>query len=389
MKYSRITAETTESLIFTGKILFTFAYSIVTSFLRRKNLNIVVLAGGLSPERNVSLSSGSLISEALRRKGHNVLLLDVYLGIELEGDKDPLSLFTTEKGEEFTVSSTVPDLDALKAKRGGEELIGKNVIKLCEVADVVFLALHGGMGENGQLQATLDNFGISYYTGSGYTGSLLAMDKDISKSLLSCAGVDTPEWIYMSADELSPKLIEDKVGIPCVIKPCSCGSSVGITIAEDRASLAKSLAEAAKYEKFLVVEKKIEGREFTMAILDGKTLPPVEIIPKCGFYDYKNKYQQGATVELCPAPISAEDEKRMSDITKKGFAALRLCDYARFDYIMDKDGKIFCLEANTLPGMTPTSLMPQEAAAIGISYDELCDKIASLAYAKKTKIKDN
>ncbi len=346
-------------------------------------MNIVVLAGGLSPERNVSLSSGSLIAAALRRKGHKVLLLDVYLGIELERDTELLSLFSSEKGEEYTVSSTVPDLDALKKQKGGEELIGKNVIRVCEVADVVFLALHGGMGENGQLQATLDNFGITYYTGSGYTGSLLAMDKDISKNLLWGAGVDTPEWIYMSATELSPELIEEKIGLPCVIKPCSCGSSVGITIAEDRVSLEAALVEAAKYEDFLVVEKKIEGREFTMAILDGETLPPVEIIPKCGFYDYKNKYQKGATVELCPAPISAEDEKRMSEITKKGFAALRLCDYARFDYIMDKDGKIFCLEANTLPGMTPTSLMPQEAAAVGISYDELCDKIARLAHAKK------
>ncbi len=346
-------------------------------------MNIVVLAGGLSPERNVSLSSGSLIAAALRRKGHKVLLLDVYMGIELDRDTNPLSLFTSEKGEEFTVDTVVPDLDSLKKQRGGEALIGKNVIKVCEVADVVFLALHGGMGENGQLQATLDNFGITYYTGSGYIGSLLAMDKDISKHLLYDAGVDTPDWLYEKTEYLSLELIEKHIGFPCVIKPASCGSSVGITIAEDKGSLASALQEAAKYEEFLVVEKKIEGREFTMAFLDGETLPPVEIIPKCGFYDYKNKYQKGATVELCPAPISPEDEKRMSEITKKGFKALRLSDYARFDYIMDKDGKIFCLEANTLPGMTPTSLMPQEAAAVGISYDELCDKIATLAHAKK------
>ena len=122
-----------------------------------------------------------------------------------------------------------------------------------------------------------------------------------------------------------------------------------------------------------------------MAILDGEALPAVEIIPKCGFYDYKNKYQKGATLEICPAPITADEAERMSEITKRGFSALRLSDYARFDYIMDESGEIFCLEANTLPGMTPTSLMPQEAAAVGISYDELCDKIARLAYAKKIK----
>ena len=348
-------------------------------------MNIAVLAGGLSPERNVSLSSGSLIAEALRRKGHKVILIDVYMGIELDGDTSPLSLFTSERGEEFTVDTNVPDLDALKRQRGGEELIGKNVLKICETADVVFLALHGGMGENGQLQATLDSFGISCYTGSGYVGSLLAMDKDISKRLLYSEGISTPEWINEKASSLTPELIMKHIGIPCVIKPCSCGSSVGISIVEDEASLEAALEAAAKYEEHLIVEKKIEGREFTMAILDGETLPPVEIIPKSGFYDYKNKYQKGATVELCPAPISASEEKIMSETTKAGFAALRLSDYARFDYIMDKNGKIYCLEANTLPGMTPTSLMPQEAAAVGISYDELCDKIARLAYEKNKK----
>lgn len=347
-------------------------------------MNIVVLAGGLSPERNVSLSSGSLIAAALRRNGHKVLLLDVYFGIDVDNVSDLTSLFTTEPDKEFMVDSNVPDLDKLKKQKGDDELIGKNVIALCKAADAVFLALHGAMGENGQLQATLDNFGISY-SGSGYIGSLLAMDKDLSKRLLRSAGVNTPDWIYGSTKELNADKIEKEIGIPCVIKPCSCGSSVGITIAHTKDELESALAFADEYEDFIIAEKKICGREFTMAILDGKTLPPVEIIPKSGFYDYKNKYQKGATVELCPAPITADECKRMSEITKRGFEALRLSDYARFDYIMDEAGELFCLEANTLPGMTPTSLMPQEAAAVGISYDELCDKIAHLAYAKKHK----
>ncbi len=347
-------------------------------------MNIVVLAGGLSPERNVSLSSGSLIASALRRKGHRLLLLDVYFGIDLPVDCDPLSLFTSEQSEEFTVDTNVPDLDKLRAQKGDNELIGKNVLALCEAADTVFLALHGSMGENGQLQATLDNFGISY-SGSGYVGSLLAMDKDISKRLLVAAGVNTPPWIYSKAKDVTPEIIEKTIGLPCVIKPVSCGSSVGITIAEDKDALISALAFAAEYEDYIIAEKKITGREFTMAILDGEALPPVEIIPKCGFYDYKNKYQKGATTEICPAPITEEETARMAQITKKGFEALRLSDYARFDYIMDENGEFFCLEANTLPGMTPTSLMPQEAAAVGISYDDLCDKIAKLAYAKKNK----
>ena len=347
-------------------------------------MNIVVLAGGLSPERNVSLSSGSLIAAALKRNGHKVLLLDVYFGIDAENKNDLTSLFTSEPDKEFLVDSDVPDLVKLKAQKGDDELIGKNVIAICKAADAVFLALHGSMGENGQLQATLDNFGISY-SGSGYIGSLLAMDKDLSKRLLRASGVNTPDWIYGSSKEITAEKIEKEIGLPCVIKPCSCGSSVGISIVHTKEELTNALAFADEYEDFIIAEKKICGREFTMGILDGKTLPPVEIIPKSGFYDYKNKYQKGATVEICPAPISDSECQRMSQMTKKGFEALRLSDYARFDYIMDDAGEIFCLEANTLPGMTPTSLMPQEAAAVGISYDELCDKIASLAYAKKHK----
>ena len=347
-------------------------------------MNIVVLAGGLSPERNVSLSSGSLIASALRRKGHKVLLLDVYFGIDIPTGADPLSLFTSEQSEEFSVDTNVPDLKALKEQKGDDELIGKNVLALCEAADTVFLALHGSMGENGQLQATLDNFGISY-SGSGYIGSLLAMDKDLSKRLLRAAGVNTPDWIYAKSKDITPEQIENTIGLPCVIKPVSCGSSVGITIAEDRDALVSSLDVAREYEDYLIAEKKITGREFTMAILDGETLPPVEIIPKCGFYDYKNKYQKGATVEICPAPITTEQAAKMSEITTRGFEALRLSDYSRFDYIMSEEGEFFCLEANTLPGMTPTSLMPQEAAAVGISYDDLCDKIANLAYTKRIK----
>ena len=346
-------------------------------------MNIVVLAGGLSPERDVSLTSGSLIAAALKRKGHKVLLLDVYLGISKIPD-DPYSLFTSNESEKFSVSHEIPDLDALKKESGnGERLIGDNVLPLCAIADAVFLALHGAMGENGQLQATLDNFGIKNYSGSGYIGSLLAMDKNISKQLLHTAGVNTPKWVYCTADKVTPEYVEGTVGLPCVIKPCSCGSSVGISIVNTRDELEEALEFAVKYEDKLVIEEKIEGREFTMGILDGVTLPPVEIIPKNGFYDYKNKYQAGATTEICPAKITSDELFALSEATKAVFDTLQLSGYARIDYIMDKNGKVWCLEANTLPGMTPTSLLPQEAAAIGIEYDELCEKIAMLAYNKK------
>jgi D-alanine-D-alanine ligase len=354
-------------------------------------LNIVVLAGGLSPERNVSLTSGSLISSALRRKGHKVLMLDVYEGLSDIGDS-PESLFSTEDTHIHTVGSRAPspeELEAIKQRRGDRtELIGENVIELCKLADVTFLALHGDMGENGQLQATLDVFDITY-TGSGYVGSLLAMDKDIAKKLFRDAGISTPPSVkfdFQTTYESIAKAV-DSIGYPCVVKPCSCGSSVGVSTVDNEDQLHKALELAAKYEGSVLIEKRIFGREFTQGFLGGVALPPVEIIPKCGFYDYANKYVANATEEICPARLTDDELRRISEATAKGFAALRLIDYARFDYILDSDGVFWCLEANTLPGMTPTSLLPQEAAAIGIDYDSLCDKLASMALAKKRKNK--
>lgn len=344
-------------------------------------MNILVLAGGLSPERNVSLSSGSLIASALRRRGHKVLLLDVYEDCVIDG-KDPSRMFTLEEGETFLVSELVPDLEDIKRKNGGREaLIGNGVLELCHFADVVYIALHGAMGENGQLQATLDNFGIKY-TGSGYVGSLLAMDKDISKKILVQAGVRTPKWIYAKADNCDVDDILARIGLPCVVKPVSGGSSVGVSIVNTREELEKAFCDACKYEANLIVEEKIEGREFTCGILEDRVLPPVEIIPKEGFYDYKNKYQKGATTEICPAPMSERELADISEATSRAFEALRLSGYSRFDFIMDKDGAFWCLEANTLPGMTPTSLFPQEAAAVGIGYDELCEIIAKTGLEK-------
>jgi len=336
-------------------------------------MNITVLAGGLSPERDVSLTSGSLIANALRRKGHRVALVDVYLGAR---ESDLASLFISEEQPAYRVAETEPDLNKLKAESGnGEALIGPNVIDLCHMADVVFLALHGAMGENGQLQATLDCFGIKY-TGTGYVGSTLAMDKDISKKLMVEAGVPTARSITVTKGSDSIGEILSEVGLPCVIKPCSCGSSVGVSIVHDEKELADALAAAFSYENRILVEKKIVGREMTVGILQGKTLPPVEIIPKCGFYDYKNKYQSGMTDEICPPDITEAEGKILSDAALRVAEVLRLGTYGRVDFILS-EGIPYCLEANTLPGMTPLSLLPREAAAEGIPYDDLCEIIAA------------
>ena len=342
-------------------------------------MRITVLMGGLSPERNVSLSSGSLIAAALRRKGHSVAAVDLYCGVDLSRHSID-ELFSSSQDDGITVPRTLPDLDSLIKSNGGRTCpVGEGVIDVCKAADCTFLALHGDVGENGQLQALLDIHGIPY-TGSGYIGSMLAMDKDIAKRILRAHDILTPDWVRI--DTKRPPHIDEivsAVGLPSVVKPCSCGSSVGVYIVNTEKALSDAIDNACKYEQYIMVEKKIDGRELTCAYFDGKALPPVEIIPKVGFYDYLNKYQAGATEEICPAPIGESATKAVSDATSDGFAALRLRGYARFDYILDKDEKVWCLEANILPGMTPTSLLPQEAAAAGIEYDELCERIALLS----------
>lgn len=348
-----------------------------------KNMKIVVLAGGLSPERDVSLSSGSLIANALRQKGHRVLLLDVYEGISDQPDFD--RLFRDHTGEPYTynVPEKEPDLEELKRRNGNPaSLIGPNVLMLCQSSDVVFVALHGAMGENGQLQAVFDTLGIRY-TGTGYTGSLLGMDKDISKKLMKQTGIPTAEWNVLNVEKSDSSTVIDEIlrtiGLPCVIKPLSAGSSVGVSIVKDLEALEEALVYAGKVEKNILVEKMIPGREFSVGILDGTALPVIEIIPKQGFYDYKNKYQAGAALEICPARLSETETQKVQSLALRVHHELRLGAYSRIDFILSEAGEFVCLEANTLPGMTPTSLLPQEALAVGISYPELCDRIVHLA----------
>ncbi len=339
-------------------------------------MKITVLCGGLSPERDVSLSSGSLIAAALVRKGHEVCAVDLYTGKAPSGGEPA---FTSEPIEPYRVGRSVPDLEALMRDSGrGEVRMAPNIHDLCREAEVVYIALHGDVGENGQLQAFLDMECIPY-TGSGYAGSLLAMDKDLSKQMLTRAGIPTPPWLYIdlsSADTLETiaDRIEREVGYPMVIKPCAGGSSVGVSMPENREELLEALQRAAVYETTLLAEQRIIGRELTVSILGGRVLPAVEIIPKQGFYDYENKYQAGMTTEICPADLTEEESSALAHATVCGFNALRLCGYARFDFILDAGSTPWCLEANTLPGMTPTSLLPQAAAAAGIGYDDLCEQ---------------
>lgn len=331
-------------------------------------MKIAVLCGGYSHERDVSLSTGTGAAHALRERGHRVALVDVFLGVEqLPEDID--TLFTVEdKDQRRSVSEREPDLEALRRLRPGRRLVGPGVLEICEHADMAFLALHGGNGENGQLQATLDMYGIPY-TGSGYIGSALAMDKELTKSLLLQSGIGTARGRVFRRGE------KCDIPLPCVVKPCSGGSSVGTAIVREEKELEDALEAAFACEERVLVEQYISGRELTVGILDGRAMSVIEIIPHNGFYDYKNKYQAGFTEELCPAPLTPQETEKVQRAAEAVFRALHLQVYARADFILDASGALFCLEANTLPGMTPTSLIPQMAAAEGMSYGELCEEI--------------
>ena len=343
-------------------------------------MKIVVLCGGLSNERDVSITSGSCVARSLRERGHSVVLLDMFLGYG--GDcSDPTKLFDEQQQDlRYSVGEETPDIASLIASGDGSRL-GKNVISICRAADIVFLALHGDDGEDGTIQATLDMHGVKY-TGSGYLGSAIAMNKELSKIMFRANGIPTPAGIVLEkgADKY------DDVGFPCVVKPCSGGSSVGTSIVRSRDEYDAALEFAFKYESHVLVEKYVKGREFTVGVLNGKAMPVIEIIPKNGWYDYKNKYQAGMTEEICPAEISAEDTDRLQRLAERVATALMIDVYFRADFLMDEtDGEIYCLEANTLPGMTPTSLVPQMAREMGMSFPQLCDKIIEVSMEKYNK----
>lgn len=344
-------------------------------------MNIVVLAGGISTERDVSLISGKMIYRAVKKNGHKAILLDVFLGYN--GSVD--GIFDRDEDWEAQVkgiSETDPDIEAVKALRPDweKQFFGPNVIALCQAADVVFMALHGENGENGKIQACFDLMGITY-TGTDYVSSALCMDKGLSKDMFAQYGVPTPKGIRIKKGQQDP----GTVPFPCIVKACCGGSSVGVSIARNSGEYEAAKAESFRYDSEAIVEQYIEGREFSVGVLDGKALPVIEIAPLSGFYDYKNKYQAGSTIETCPADLSPEKTAEMQKYAETAFRALRLRNYARMDFMMGKAGDIYCLEANTLPGMTPTSLLPQEAAAVGISYEQLCEKLIEVSLRERDR----
>lgn len=340
-------------------------------------MKIVVLAGGLSPERSVSLASGYAVYTALQALGHQAALVDLFLGV------DPVTvadIFELPAQGQTNIDSKAPDLEAVRKSRefGGMGRIGAGVLAACAQADLVFLALHGQDGEDGRVQAVLDLMEIPY-TGSGCLASAMAMDKVISKQMMDTAGIPTPAWTQLKYSDKEIPQLAATLALPCVVKAANGGSSLGVYLPENREELAQALTDVLRFEATVLVEQRIMGREFTVGVLGETALPPVEIL---GDFDYEGKYQAHGAQEICPADLTPEQTTLAGKYALQLHHALGLHGYSRTDLMLDGDGQFWCLEVNSLPGMTTMSLLPKEAAAVGMSYQALCQEILNQAMKK-------
>lgn len=313
-------------------------------------------------ERDVSVASAAQVVAALRGRGHEVVSVDAERGL-LSAD------------DEKAVFARRIDREPPKAVRGSG--LPRVVADLArEHYDVVFLALHGGSGENGTVQALLDVHGLRY-TGSGQLGSALAWDKSLSKQLFALAQVPTPAWRMAPVDA---KAVERDLGFPVIVKPSGQGSTVGLTLVDEPEGLAAAIGHAQQFDDAVLVERFIAGRELTVGVLEGKALAVGEIIPARGeIFDYEAKYQSEAADEIFPADVPASVASQTQTLAMMAHDALRVSDYSRADFRLDASGGLWCLEVNTLPGLSPGSLLPQSAAAAGIGFDELCERICHAA----------
>lgn len=330
-------------------------------------MRVTVLTGGATAERQVALASAAQIVAALRERGHTVHVVDTVSGV-VAADAEAGLL-------QAAVGAAPPDVAALDAQE--RRFLSEHLPTLPVVlgADVLFLCLHGGRGEGGTLQALLDVVGVPY-TGSGALGSALAMDKDLSKQLFRAAGVPVPAW-FMAP--VRPEDVTSALGWPVIVKPSKQGSTIGLTLVKHAPDLAAALAHAARYDDEVMVEQFIPGRELTVGVLGDLPLPVGEIVPRHELFDYECKYTPGFSEETFPAKLPAPLARRLQEHALTAHRAIKLGGYSRVDFRLSPDGDIFCLEANTLPGMTALSLLPQAARAAGMAFGELCERICRLA----------
>ena len=338
-------------------------------------MRVIVLLGGDSPERDVSKVSGRAVAEALIRGGHDVLAMDTagpHAGQPLDFGARAVQI-----GLEPPSDALLPANDAVHAiERIGAHDFGD--------VDVVFVALHGGKGEDGTIQALLEMTGIPY-TGSGVMASSVAMDKETSKRIFRDLAVPTPRGFAADAtlpvDEIAAAIARE-CGYPAIAKPNSAGSSVGFSVIHAPDDVKAAITAAAAYDTRIVFEAFVPGREMTVAVLDGQALPVVEIVPQVGVYDYRSKYTPGSSRYQVPAEIPAPVTLRLQELALRCFHGLRCRDFARIDSRLTPENEPFCLEVNTIPGMTPTSLVPKAAKAAGLEFDAVVDRIVRLAAAR-------
>ena len=325
-------------------------------------MRIAVLFGGTSEERDVSIASAAQIIPVLRAAGHDVVPVDTASGRLRAADERRLL--------DSRVAPQPPAQNSVANIRAAAVTLNTSDIDVRDV-DVVFVALHGGAGEDGRLQAMLHLAGLSY-TGSNYVASAAAMDKDLSKRLFRSVQVPTADWLMapVAAEEVTRQL-----GWPAIVKPNKQGSTVGLTLVRGVAALQPAIDAALQFDDEVMVERFIAGREFTVGILEGRALPVGEIIAPREVFDYEAKYQPNGAREVFPAELAIEEARRVQDYALRVHRALKLGVYSRVDFRRDSNGEYWCLEANTLPGMTAMSLLPQAALAAGISFQELLDRI--------------
>jgi D-alanine-D-alanine ligase len=325
-------------------------------------MRIAVLFGGTSEERDVSIASAAQIIPALRGLGHEVHAVDTATG-QLQPPEEQRLLANR-------VATVPPSSTSIEQVRARAVALSPESFDI-RATDVVFLALHGGAGEDGRIQALLDLAGMPY-TGSNHIASAAAMDKDLAKRLFRSAGVPTADWLMAPAEAAN---VDKALGWPVVVKPSKQGSTVGLTVVRSAGELQAAIQLARKFDDEVMIEKFIAGREFTVGILDQQALPVGEIIVPGEVFDYRSKYQQGGAREVFPAQIPQTETTQLQDYALRAHRALKLGAYSRVDFRRDAAGQFWCLEANSLPGMTSTSLLPQAAAAAGIDFPTLLERI--------------
>ncbi len=331
---------------------------------------VTLITGGSTPERHVALAGAAQVVDALREGGYGVTVVDTCTGVLSKNEEERLLV--------SSVGSAPPSPGELRELEKSERLTQLVEIDAVQDSDILFLVLHGRQGEGGEFQALLELAGLEFI-GSGSLGSALAMDKDISKRLFRDAQIPTAEWVKWPADEAEISLL----GYPLVVKPSKVGSTVGLTVVESISEVEGAVQEALQFDNEVILERYTGGREFTVGILGEQPLAVGEIIPRHTIFDYECKYTPGMAEEVFPAEISEKLASQLQSLALQVHRVLKLRDFSRVDFRADRNGSPFCLEANTLPGLTATSLLPQSAAAVGIDFAELCHRLCQLALGRK------